>query len=134
MNVTEVLVTTLLSGGFVGALATLVTSRTVARKTNAEAVVISSRAPAERDNIIVDGATAAVLTMQRALESAQSRIVELERNREQDQARIAELEARHETMQERVALAEHALGEARLVGQELSAQLRELRRDRTPRA
>lgn len=129
----DVIVTGLLSGGFVGAVATLVTSRSVARKTNAEEHALRSRAPAERDNIIVTGAEAAVLTMKAALESAQTRIGELERDRESDRRRIVELEQRIDSLRSRVDVAETALGEARALGDELAVELASLRQPR-PRA
>lgn len=130
VDVAQVAVTALLSGGGAAALATLMTSRSLSRKTDAEAHGIASKAPAERDNVIVKGAEAAVLTMQAALVSAQSRIGELEADRDSDRARIAELEQRLEVVQSRVQVAEDALGDARRVGEQLRLELVSLREAR----
>lgn len=130
VDLTPLIVTGLLSGSLFAALATLVTSRTTARKTDAERVALVERAPAERDNIIVTGAEAAVLTMKAALDSAQGRIAELERDRESDRRRMADLETRHAAIAAALDVAEAALAEARLIGDELARQLRDLRAER----
>ena len=129
----NLVVTGLLSGGLFAALATVLTSRSTARRTNVEADGIKEKAPAERDNIVVTGAQAAVLTMQAALESAQTRIAHLEKDRESDRQRIEELEARLEGMQGRLEKAEADLGEARRIGHELRSELRDLRTSRQHR-
>lgn len=123
------LVPLILGGGFLGAVATLVTSRAVAGKTRAEAAGVAAKTPAEVDSIVVQGAEAAVLTMRAALESATARIAELEADRARDRQRIADLESRLDELRAKVERAERALGEARDAGLMLREELASLRRD-----
>lgn len=123
------LVTGILSGGLIGAIASLIVGRATARKTNAEAKALDRKLPAEVDSVVVQGAEAAVLTMERALTSAQNRIGQLEREREADRKRIAELEGKVSRLQGKVESAERSLGEARREGAELRHELDAFLRD-----
>lgn len=123
------LVTGILSGGLIGAIASLIVGRATARKTNAEAKALDRKLPAEVDSVVVQGAEAAVLTMERALASAQGRIAQLEREREADRQRITELEAKVTRLQGKVESAERHLSDARREGAELRHELDAFLRD-----
>jgi len=116
-------------GGGLG-IGTLVTSRSVARKTTAEGNSIDAKLPAEVDSIVVQGAEAAVLTMQAALTSATARIVQLEASAAEDARRIRELETRLDELRRKVEMAEHALEEARQASVDLRAELANFRSNR----
>ena len=122
-DLTTIIVTTVLSGSIFGAVASLITRRAMARKTNAEAKAVDAKLPAEVDSVVVQGAEAAVLTMRSALESATARIAQLEGERAADARRIADLEGKVEQLRRKVETAERALTEARRAGQELRAEL-----------
>lgn len=117
------IVVALLGGGIVGAIGSLIVGRATARKTIAEAQAIDRRLPAEVDSVVVQGAEAAVLTMERALESATGRIRQLEQERDADRARIRELEAKVERLQQQVEAAEQSLAVARREGAEVRDEL-----------
>lgn len=127
------LVTVLLSGGVFAAIATLITSRAVARKSNSETKAIDAKTPVEVDSIAVQGADMAVLTMSRALESATSRIDQLEREREEDRRRIRDLEDKVEELRGKVETAEAALADARQTGAQLTAELASFVQERARR-
>ncbi len=125
-------VATLLSavGAAIGALAT---SRATAGKTVIEAKGLAAKLPAEVDSVVVQGAEAAVITMAKALESANARIDELTaarardaEERAKDRARMAELEAQVDDLRTKVDHAEAALKMAREAGETLTAQLKQL--------
>lgn len=119
----QALVLALLGGGLVASVATLITSKAVARKTGAETKALAAKLPAEVDSIAVQGAEAAVLTMKAALDSATARIGQLEDERETDRKRIAGLERRVEDLRRKVESAERALGTARQEGEAIRAEL-----------
>lgn len=119
----RIVVTVLLSGGIFGAVATLLTSRANARKTNVETDKAKATLPAEVDSVVVQGAEAAVLTMKQALDSAQDRITQLEKERENDRHRIGALERKVDELRKKVERAEDALGVARRASDDLRREL-----------
>lgn len=119
----QLIITGILSGSVVGAAATLITSRAVARKTGVEARALDAKLPAEVDSVVVQGAEAAVLTMKAALDSASTRLAQVERERDEDRKRIAELEAKVRKLEAKVNAAERALGDARQAGAALREEL-----------
>jgi septal ring factor EnvC (AmiA/AmiB activator) len=120
-------------GGIFTAIASLITGRAIARKTNVEGEVLVAKLPAEVDSVVVQGAEQAVLTMRSALESATLRITELEEDRADDRRRIAELENKVRELEAKVRRAEEALTEARDAGASLRRELAEFSRDRDHR-
>jgi hypothetical protein len=132
VNTTQLIygiVTVILSGGLGAGLASLITSRAMARKTKSETNAIDAKLPAEVDSVVVQGAEQAVLTMDAALKSAQARISQLEAERAGDRARITELEAKVDRLQGKVEQAERAVRAARTEGVELRAELDALVRE-----
>lgn len=127
------IVTVVLSGGLGAGVASLITSRAMARKTKSETNAIDAKLPAEVDSVVVQGAEHAVLTMDAALKSAQARISQLEQERAGDRARITELEAKVDRLQGKVEQAERAVRAARTEGAELRAELDALVRDQGSR-
>lgn len=119
-----VVVTGILSGGLGAGVAALIVGRATAKKTNSEGQAIDAKTPVEVDSIAVQGAETAVLTMQRALESAEARIAELTRDRAADRKRIVELEAKVDELRSKVNAAEEATASARRAGEELRSELR----------
>lgn len=93
-------------GGVAAAAATIVTARSTAKKTRAEAAKLNATTDAEVDAL-------AMATMRSALESANERIVAMSEEREADrkyyQDRIVELEGRVETLRAEVRAAEERL-------------------------
>ena len=86
------LLTTLLGGGFLGALVALYTAR--------------KKVPVERDNIIVSGAETAVSTLERAVaqearraDRAEAKVLDLEKALARKDARIEALERRLDDFQ-----------------------------------
>lgn len=122
-DLVAVIVTGLLTGGIGTGVGALIVGRANARKTVTEARALDAKLPAEVDSIAVQGAEAAVLTMQSALESAAARIKQLEEERESDRKRIADLEQRVTDLRAKVEAADAALGEARRAGIELRREL-----------
>jgi len=103
-------VISLIVGGTGGtAIATFVKGKSEARKTDAETRTLNARTPIELDSLAVQGADAAVLTMQRSLQSAEATIIRLERERDHDRGRIEQLEARIVSLQETLTEAQTAL-------------------------
>lgn len=127
-------VTSLMSGSVFAAAATWITSRATARKTMTETRVLETKLPPEAGNIVVEGATAAVLTMQRALESADGRIKQLEKERESDRERMAELEAKVRRLEAKVSTAEKAASEARQDGAVLRKEIEQLIKEQRKRS
>lgn len=122
-DLTTLIVTALLSGGLFAAIAALITGRATARKTHTEGKAIEAKLPAEVDSVVVQGAEAAVLTMQAALNSATGRIAQLEADRASDRKVIAELERKVEQYRRKVEAAERALAQAREAGAALRTEL-----------
>lgn len=121
----------LLFGAAAGALATVVTGRSTARKTDTETRTMDAKLPAEVDSVVVQGAEQAVITMAKALESANQRIEELVAARVQDaleraadRAEMVRLQARVDELEAKVDLAEAATREARDASRQLSEELR----------
>lgn len=106
------LVTVLLSGGLGAGVASLITSRALARKTTSETNAIDAKLPAEVDSVVVQGAESAVLTMKAALDSATGRIAQLETERTADAGKIRDLEGKVEQLRRKVTAAEKALAVA----------------------
>lgn len=132
-SVLELLVTALLSGSIFAAIATLIVSRSTARKNHADAKAVDAKLPAEVDSVIVQGAESAVLTMKAALDSATGRIAQLETEREEDRKRIAELEAKVRRLEAKVSTAERALTDARNAGVALREELTDFMREQQRR-
>lgn len=122
-DLVALIVTGLLSGSLFAALGALVTGRAMARKTHSEGRAIDAKLPAEVDSVVVQGAEAAVLTMQAALNSATGRITQLEAERASDRQVIADLEKRLEQYRRKVEAAERALVSAREAGAALRVEL-----------
>ena len=91
------------------AITTFVKGKSEARKTDAETRTLNARTPIELDSLAVQGADAAVLTMQRSLTSANETIARLERERDHAAGRIEQLEARIASLQETLTEAQTAL-------------------------
>lgn len=81
-------VTTLLSGGLVGGIASFITGRATYRKVESETAALDQRLPFEVDSVIVAGAEQAVLTMDKALQAADKRIAALEAQRDRDRQEV----------------------------------------------
>lgn len=135
-SLATVAVSSLLSGGLFAAVASFVTGRSLARKTAAETKGINARLPAEVDSVVVAGAETAVLTMQRALESAVGRIADLELERDHDRELIEKqrgdierLRGEVRELRTKAAHAERAAAAARKAGEELGARLEAMVRD-----
>lgn len=132
-GIPDVVISGVLSGGIVAAVATLWTARTNAHKTNADVDALMAKLPVEVDSISVQGAEAAVLTMKAALESARSHIVQLEKDRESDRLRIAQLERRVDELQDRVKAASRALWIAHTDSEAIRAELAALQTEQASR-
>lgn len=132
-GVPDVVISGILSGGIVAAVATLWTARSNAHKTNADIDALQAKLPVEVDAISVQGAEAAVLTMKAALDSARAHIVQLEADREADRRRIGQLEQRVDELQERVKAASRALRIAHTESESIRSELAVLLADQTTR-
>lgn len=132
-SVLELVITALLSGSIFAAIATLVVSRSTARKNDADAKAVDAKLPAEVDSVVVQGAELAVLTMKTALDSATNRIAQLETERDEDRRRIAELEAKVRRLEAKVTTAERALMDARTAGAALREELADFMREQQRR-
>lgn len=104
----------------------IITSRATGRKTHVEAKGLEARLPAEIDSVVVQGAEQAVLTMGKALESANLRCEQLEREKAQLIAHLTELETKVATLEGKVAEAETAASAARQAGDALRVELNSL--------
>lgn len=122
------LISAIVAGG-----AAFITGRATARRTGAETRGLEAKLPAEVDSVVVQGAEAAVLTMNKALESANRRIDQLEAEREADRKRIEALESQVGQFRQQLQTAEEHLGAARKTGEDLTAQLTKLMRDQGKR-
>lgn len=110
-----------------------ITGRATARKTTSEARGIDAKLPAEIDSVVVAGAEAAVLTMDKALQSANKRIDQLEAEREADRKRIAALEQQVAQFRGELRTAEEHLTAARKTGELLTNQINTLMREQGKR-
>lgn len=88
---TTLVITGVLGGGLVQGIATLISSRSTAKKLATERKSIDAKLPAEVDSVIVTGAEQAVLSMSKALEAADRRIAELERREKAAERTIEQL-------------------------------------------
>lgn len=88
---TTLVITGVLGGGLVQGIATLISSRSTAKKLSTERKSIDAKLPAEVDSVIVTGAEQAVLSMSKALEAADRRIAELERREKAAERTIEQL-------------------------------------------
>lgn len=132
-GIPDVVISGILSGGIVAAIATLWTARTNAHRSNADVDALLAKLPVEVDSISVQGAEAAVLTMKAALDSARAHIMQLEKDREADRQRIAQLEQRVDELQERVKAASRALRIAHTDSESIRGELAALKADQASR-
>jgi len=117
-----------------------ITGRATAHKTNTEARGIEAKLPAEVDSVVVQGAEAAVLAMQNALDAVnkerardRARIEQLEAEREADRKRIAALESQVSQFRKQLETAEEHLTVARKTGENLTQQITTLMREQNKR-
>lgn len=133
MNVQDYVTLGTSVGAIAAAAVALISGRATAHKTGAETRGLEAKLPAEVDSVVVQGAEAAVLTMDKALKAAQARIDDLEAARQRDaeerardRKRMAELEAQVDDLRTKVDHAESALKAARQAGEALTAELKRL--------
>jgi len=112
---------------------TIISGWATHRRSTAEAHGIEAKVPVEVDSIAIQGAGAAVLTMEVALRAAQKQITDLQAARQQDaeerardRKRMAELEAQVDDLRAKVDHAEAALKAAKDAGESLTAELKRL--------
>jgi nucleotide-binding universal stress UspA family protein len=122
-----------LGGGLAGGIGSLLTGRALVRKAASEAKAIDAKLPAEVDSVVVAGAEAAVLVMDKALTSATLRIAQLEEEAEAHRQRIRDLELKVGDLEVKATKAETAAREAREQGRELRQQLQAMVREQGPR-
>lgn len=118
------IVAAVLSGGLASGITAIVTSRSIAAKTKAEAARIGATTEVEVDSV-------AMVTMERSLKAAQGQIEILTRQRDTDRAyylgRIDELEERVGILRQEVEAAEGRLRKVLQATEQTSQEIRELR-------